>query len=517
MTTDVLLPTLRAPGGVHPLRADANPALIASLEALLPDYLVQQRWFGGKDQPITSVSVAEVVCIQTPPSPLYLTLLDVTHPGRTDRYVLPLALTKGAASVLKLHPQAGLAWVDTDAGCLLLYDATVSSTFWLVLLTWWQRGETRRSAGSAYRAEALRPIREVRPGKVQPLGREQSNSSALLDRRYFAKLYRRLEPGPNPEAELLAFLTRQGVPFIPSLHGTLTVTRQGTVYALAVLQEAIPVDQEGWAYVQQLAAAFFKRVVQNPLAPQTRAAMHQVAPEMLRMARNLGLRTAHLHAALAQATSPDLRPVPTTAEDIDAFATEVQHALQRLHRRLGEEQDTAAVSGWPWAKAQKRLADLRTWAPPAQRIRIHGDYHLGQLVWADEAFYILDFEGEPTRPLAERRRPAFALYDVAGLLRSMEYAVLATWQDVMGKAPALLPWGLTLVEACEEAFVDTYVEAAGDAPFLPPPASRRAFLWAHLMSKALYEVDYERNHRPGWAWLPLQGLHRLLQSPGPGA
>jgi maltose alpha-D-glucosyltransferase/alpha-amylase len=134
---------------------------------------------------------------------------------------------------------------------------------------------------------------------------------------------------------------------------------------------------------------------------------------------------------------------------------------------------------------------------------------------ADGDFYILDFEGEPARPLEARRTRENVLRDVAGMLRSLEYAVLAAWQEHAGTDPAYADWVDALLHWADTTFLDAYADTAGDAAFLPPPSSRYAFLWAYLFDKALYEVRYELNHRPSWAWLPARGLGRLLAQAAP--
>src|SRR5690606_20020132 len=144
--------------------------------------------------------------------------------------------------------------------------------------------------------------------------------------------------------------------------------------------------------------------------------------------------------------------------------------------------------------------------PLASKIRIHGDYHLGQVLRADGEFFLLDFEGEPARTLEERRRRDYALRDVAGMLRSIEYAVLAGWQEHTESDPSQREWTERVQEWCEKTFLAAYLGTAADAPFLEPEESRMPLLWAYLFDKGLYEVRYELSHRPSWTWLPLRGL-----------
>jgi maltose alpha-D-glucosyltransferase/alpha-amylase len=244
--------------------------------------------------------------------------------------------------------------------------------------------------------------------------------------------------------------------------------------------------------------------------------LDDVAPEMMQVARVLGVRTAEMHRALAQADAPDLRPIAAP----DTVGAELSRRVRAELDDTREMLDDADVNfddvptGAEWDTALDRLERLDEAGGDHERIRIHGDYHLGQVLRADGDFYILDFEGEPARPLPERRRRENALRDVAGMLRSIEYAVLAAWQDHTESDPDYAGWIDTLLRWADVTFLDAYGDTAGDDAFLAPPETRYDYLWAYLFDKAIYEVRYELNHRPSWAWLPLRGLRRLLDTSG---
>jgi maltose alpha-D-glucosyltransferase/alpha-amylase len=311
---------------------------------------------------------------------------------------------------------------------------------------------------------------------------------------------------------------------------------------LGILQEALPVETDGWTYALTCTSRFLDRV-ENSTFPheQARASeapqsiedwktednrdvsvpvwLDDVAPEMISLGRVLGVRTAEMHRALAQAEADDLKPVDAPP---DAGAT----LAQKLHDELDETKilidrqdhgiaDPHLPSEAAWRGAKERLQNLRSVNGNHQLIRIHGDYHLGQLLRAEGDFHILDFEGEPARPLSERRRPDNALRDVAGMVRSLEYATLVAWDEHTDADDAYRPWIDALRRWSEMTFLNAYADTCGDAPFLPPTPARYSFLWAYLFQKAIYEVRYELNHRPDWAWLPLRGLRRLLQTEDP--
>jgi maltose alpha-D-glucosyltransferase/alpha-amylase len=237
---------------------------------------------------------------------------------------------------------------------------------------------------------------------------------------------------------------------------------------------------------------------------------------MLSLSRILGIRTAELHLSLERATDRDIRPVPGTHEDVENLIERVRAEAAQTREMLSEQPsdlyDVPTASQWD--AGLQRLEQLRLLDAPQKKIRIHGDYHLGQVILADGEFYILDFEGEPARDLEARRLHDFSLRDVAGMLRSLEYATLAAWHDHADEDGRLEEWTKKLLFWCEAVFQNGYFDTAEDGDFIVPESARRLYLWAFLFDKALYEIRYELNHRPGWTWLPLEGLRRLLIEAG---
>ena len=500
------------------------------LESLLPGYLHHQRWFGAKGQTVRRVAIEDAVRLQAQPFPVYLSILNVEIEGQGSAfYVLPLASSyaEEADRVLQEHPQAALAWIDGPDGHGLLYDATASPDFWTTLFRWWQGGRKGRSLKGLYAAQVDEAARAADTTTARLLSGEQSNSAAIVGKRFFVKLYRRMEKGANPETELLDYLTEAGFKYIPRLHGTLNFKSGQHEYAMGILQEALPVEADAWTFALQAAGRFFDRAKGSKLPddalPQSYhdplpVWLEEVATGMLSMARILGIRTAEMHLAFGDADVPGVRPEPGTPED-------VQQLVARVRQELGETREGLArtASAQPkstlnvpddalWENALQRLDALKDVPPLEEKIRLHGDYHLGQVVRAGGQLYLLDFEGEPARSLEERRRHDMALRDVAGMLRSLEYAVLAAWQEHTGADPKLEDWTSALVQWCEALFLNAYHTTAGNAVFLRPASSRDALLWVYLLDKALYEVRYELGNRPGWAWLPLRGLRRLLEA-----
>jgi maltose alpha-D-glucosyltransferase/alpha-amylase len=496
------------------------------LEAILPDYIKEQRWFGGKEAEIHDVAIEDAVRLQTEP-PVYLSILRVHQESGSDLYLMPLTLSEeeDAEEILESKSHAALAWVDGPRGRSLLHDAVVQPAFWLRLFRWWQSGGRGRSLQGTYQTDFDEAVQRARIDQVRIFSGEQSNSSALLGDQFYAKLYRRMEEGVNPEIELLAHLTDVDFRATPALRGSLSFQRGHDTFTMGVLQDALPVETDGWTYAREMAARFLDRIDETPppqdghpkhYADDPPAWLDDIAPEIESLARALGVRTAAMHRALARAEAPDLRPEPGSPEDTEALIDRVGTEADQTRSMLAHlDTDLALPDEADWNYGLERLGRLTGTEATRQKIRVHGDYHLGQVVRADGEFYILDFEGEPARSLEARRKRDYALRDVAGMLRSLEYAVLSAWQDRIEAHDSppdhLEDWSMLIVEWCEAAFMDAYYSTAEEEDFLLPREARLPFLWAYLLDKALYEVRYELNHRPDWVWLPVRGLLRLLR------
>ncbi len=302
---------------------------------------------------------------------------------------------------------------------------------------------------------------------VQPMGVEQSNSTVLLDGRHVVKLYRRLEQGTQPELELLTALSAAGFASMPRLDGSLTVRGM----TLAVVTGLVPARADGWnTTLEELAA--------GPGWLPGRAA-------------RLGDVTARMHAALATALEPPRRE---SRADLDRLAASISNGLQELAGRVPAAGEAARLA-----------AELAAGAAPGQLIRVHGDYHLGQVLWSDElGWIVIDFEGEPDRSLADRRDPRSPFVDLAGMTRSFDYVVDGAPRLVGVELPG--DW----LDACVDAFLSAYLAAV--PPDLLPPSrddvERRLAL--HELERLGSELRYELVHRPEWVEIPAAGLQRLL-------
>ncbi len=362
---------------------------------------------------------------------------------------------------------------------------------------------------------------------------EQSNSSVKFGARAILKLYRRCEQGINPDLEIGRVLTERGFGHSPAVLGALEYIKPDQEPStMVVVQSFIENQGDAWQYT----VGELERVLDSVAAgrtetiPQTSESAHESGAHeaYLDLAATLGRRTAELHLALGRRTNdPAFAPEDCTPDYWRALRMRMERsiegALLLLRRRLSglgdAEQRQAALVFALERQLLTRVGSPANRNPEAQRIRCHGDYHLGQVLYTGRDFMIIDFEGEPARPLAERRAKHVPVVDVAGMVRSCHYAAYAALQRQDERAggepcaPELEERARRWYQSAAAAFVAGYAETAGDAPFWPASAEERAMLLdAHLIEKACYELSYELNNRPGWAGIPLKGIPQLFES-----
>lgn len=461
----------------------------------------------------------------------WLALVEATFAtGPPQVYAVPLAIGP--------HPAGGfIGWLPDRERALA--DAAGDPAFGRALLRRTARSarvETLRGVLRFVRTEAFPAALALRAPTPRPLGAEQTHTSVVFDEVLVLKTFRRIEPGPHPEAEVTGFLTRQGrFPHIPPLAGWVEYRGPGGFRAtLAVLQRFVPHESDGWTHVLThlrgvLGAVGGRAAPGDPGRP---GSPRVLAADLLRDVRRLGALTGELHVALAAgADEPAFAPEPVTPHDVAGWAAAVH---RQVDAALGALAARRARGGPGLAAAlralqtRRRVVAARTAAlavlarSRCARIRVHGDYHLGQVLHTGPgSFVIADFEGEPARPLAERRAKQCALRDVAGMARSLDYAVEAVLAEWAGQAEALArlaPWAAAWRTLARAALLAGYRGAAAAAPVRLHPAAPQAFrrvLAVFELEKAAYEVCYELAHRPAWVWIPLRGLARLLEAPAP--
>jgi len=460
------------------------------------DYLRGCRWFGGKAQTLRGVEVLETIPVGNAG---HLVLLQVDYlEAPAETYLLALRLdaeAEGMNSVLALENGAGV-WVDA------LEDETFRAALLEIIAgerrQRWASGELVGVCGDEFKAQE-QPV----PSRVLTV--EQSNSSVLYGDRYFLKLYRRPELGGNPDLELLRYFSeRHKFANVPGYCGAIEHRGTGAgSRLLALLVSNVP--NAGTAWTSTLRGLMRKSGV-DPI----------IGSEDLVRARLLGERTAQMHLALAaEREDPDFAPEAFDEAYRDSqrksMAETTRRMMQFLEQKLGvlplQIQPDAAALLRREDEIRQRHSRLLESDIPASRIRIHGDYHLGQVLETEGDFIIIDFEGEPTRPLSERRMKHSPLRDVAGMLRSFDYAAHAVLGQQGGDEVDLKMWS----ERVSGEFLNAYLRTAQGASFLPE--SERVLhelLDTCLLEKAVYEVCYELNNRPAWAVIPLRGVLRIL-------
>lgn len=488
------------------------------LEALvresLPADLPRRRWFASKGRRLVRVSLLDAGAFAAAGPGAWLALVEAAFAaGPPEVYHVPL-LVRG---------EALLDALEDAAFCRALFEAIEREARVPT-----RKGEVRFSRTGSF------PVPPPGPPSATRLTAEQSNTSVVFDDALILKAFRKIEPGINPDREVTAFLTtRTQFRHIPLLAGAVDYSGAGGLEAtLGVLQRFVANQGDGWTYTQDHLRRFVEFAASRPgLAEREPGRLAQLVREfsagLLLSLRRLGELTGRLHAALASdAVDPAFRPEPISAGDVARWRREIEEhvglTLGMIRARLPALPERLRV---PAEAVVAHEAALRGRAGDLEglrqaecvKIRVHGDYHLGQTLRTADDFVIFDFEGEPARPLARRREKLPALKDAAGMLRSLDYAAAAALRERAGAEPdaagSLEVWGNTWTRVAARSFLDGYAtETARAAARLVPaasPALARA-LAVYEMDKALYEVRYEVDNRPAWLPIPLRGLSGLL-------
>jgi maltokinase len=441
-------------------------------EQVLNEWVVAQRWFASKTREVSSVEIVDSVWLS---DELVLCLIEARFPvGTHETYQVPLALRRGSG---------GTPIFEAEGSAV--YDALADPETGRELLKAMHAG---RDAGDfAFRWTAGEAPDESLT--VRPVGVEQSNTSIVFGNELIMKAIRRIEPGVNPELELLRFLTARGFPHIAALKGWYEVDGRHVSATLGILQEFLDGAHDGW------------ELTLDELATDPEGLLDRV--------EDLGVVIGELHTALGSDNSdPDFAPVEPSAESLSILYADVDEQIERVFLDLPDTEATAPIQG-RGQDVREKLSLLAHATVGGRVIRTHGDLHLGQTMLSTRGWVVLDFEGEPARPLLERRRKRSPLRDVAGMLRSFAYAASAG--ELQRGTPAPEGWE----DRTREAFLAGYFGAV-DAGLLPPgEANARTLLTVFELEKAVYELRYELNNRPDWVGIPVAGIARLLEEPLP--
>src|SRR3954468_14000701 len=447
----------------------------------LNDWIVAQRWFASKTREVSAIEIVDSVTLREEAPLLVLCLVEARFPSGThETYQVPLGLRP-----------AGEGWserVIAESGGWTVYDALADPAARRELLHA-MRSNNEFQVGQdefVFRWAPNAPAGLGGTVDVRPVGVEQSNSSIVFGDELIMKAFRKVEPGVNPELELLRFLSAHEFPHIASLAGWYEVEGRLIDATLGILQEFLLGFRDGW------------ELALDDLASDPDGLLDKLEA--------LGVVIGELHSALGSDNSdPAFSPDEPSMEALAILTADVDEQIERVFLELPETDATAPIRG-RGQDVREKLAALSHVNAGGRVIRTHGDLHLGQTMLGDRGWVVLDFEGEPARPLPERRLKRSPLRDVAGMLRSFSYAVAGS--RILRGHEAPEGWE----DQARERFLAGYHETV-DASLLPPgQEASDNLLSVFELEKAVYELRYELNNRPDWVGIPVAGIRRLLDA-----
>ena len=514
------------------------------LNSALLRYIRTRRWFGGKARHVSSLRLRERIPL--PGGKIYLTTVDVEYTdGEPQTYLLPLGIAPARRALeQETSPVAASVVARLSNGCLL-HEAVTDTAFANALLELLsKRRQLQGKAGTVtgVPTRAFRQLRGTNRLDAHVLKAEQSNTAIVYGNQLFLKLFRKLEQGINTDLEVSTFLNEEtDFKATPRVAGSIEYRdSRGEPTTLAILQSYTDNSGDAWSYALDSIGRYFERVLSDaniveklekatPDESYIALARRQVPPiareligEFLTDAETLGRRTAEMHQALASRDDvAGFAPEPFTAHyqrSLYQFVrTQLVQTIQLAKKKAKTSPEVADLIAHE-AEMHARIRGILDCKVATVRIRNHGDFHLGQVLHTGSDFVIIDFEGEPSRPLSERRLKRSGLRDVAGMIRSFHYAPHAV---IFGQAPGVVVRSedTAALDAAATfwfrwvaaSYLRAYIEATAGGRTLPKTDREiEVVLEAHLLEKALYEIAYELNNRPDWVRIPLRGVLEIL-------
>jgi maltose alpha-D-glucosyltransferase/alpha-amylase len=524
----------------------------AAIEGVLPAFLRTRRWFGGKARRIKELEIVEAIPVPAGRTTHFLTLARVDYTeGDPETYVVTLSFATGerATSLLENDRHRVLAHLKVKGVEGVLHGTFGERGFAQALLDAIGRRKVLKGLAGNLVALPSRTFKRLRGQEALepvPLGAEQSNSSTLFGDRLILKMFRRVDVGVNPDIEIGRFLTEEaGFAHVPAVAGAIEYRpRRGGAMSVAILQECVDNEGDAWRFTLDAVNQYFEHIATRPpdqreppafddasLADLARQEISPKAGETLgtfpAAAWLLGKRTAEMHLALASSDDdPAFAP--------EAFTPFYQRSLYQSMRNLTERsfgllkrhldalpedvEEGARALAARQGEILKRFRSILDGPITALRTRVHGDYHLGQVLRSGADFVIIDFEGEPAVPLSTRRIKRCPLRDAAGMIRSFHYAARSGLHSLVERGTirpeegaGFEPWVQHWYLWVSASFLRGYLETSGGAAFLPNDQRElEGLLTVFLLEKAVYELGYELNNRPEWVHLPLAGIRQLL-------
>jgi maltokinase len=462
----------------RPVQIEADEIRQCLDEESLRDWVAEQRWYASKSRAVTGIEIIESISLG---EGLYVVLVQTRFAtGTHELYQLPLIMRSAED---EREPEQRIAHTSRWT----VFDALVEPSQLVEIVARMEAGsEIDAGEGnfSFHRVDGAPGI--GRGADVRPVGVEQSNSSLVIGDQLMLKVFRKLEPGINPELEMLRFLTAHKFPNIAALYGWYEYDGKALAATLGVAQAFLPRAQDGWALAMREIAQ----------APDT----------FLERLGSLGAVTAQMHTVLASDNSdPDFAPEEPSQEALSLLTATVDEDIERMFVRLPDDERLEPIVG-RGQDVRERLAARTQIGVGGRAIRTHGDYHLGQTLYTPQGWVVIDFEGEPARALPERRQKRSPLRDVAGMLRSFAYASSA--QAITSGQPTASDFEARARDAFLEQYfteIDMSLLPAGEAAIIN-------LLSIFELEKAIYELGYELDNRPDWVSIPVAGISRLLEA-----
>jgi maltose alpha-D-glucosyltransferase/alpha-amylase len=509
---------------------------------ILPRYLSSTRWFGGKGRIIGKIKIIENMPVHDADIWLRFIILEVVYnDGTQEMYMVPLGVLWGneVESFRKNYPDAVIAGIEMENKRGIIIDGIFSTELHHVLLDLMSKrkkikgenGELHGAFGEFFRI-LLRKQGLPRESKI--LKTEQSNTSILFENKLILKFFRKLESGMNPDPEIVRFLTEKTkFSHIAAYAGVIEYTLPKENFFIGFMQHFVFNQGDAWRYALDNVMRYYDNVLvkkkefSKEEAPVSDEMMKELCGEFfIEMIGLLGKRTAELHLALASETgeeafAPEAFSLLYQRSVYQSMKSMVRHVFRLLHRNTGTLTGSNRKDAETVLSGENKI--LNIWANilgkkiSAKKIRIHGDYHLGQVLFTGKDFTIIDFEGEPARALSERRLKRSPFRDVAGMVRSFHYAAYTGYFRIISRRTEdtyfFEPWVERWYRFVKSIFLAAYLETAGQTSFIPSNKNdTEMLLEIFILEKAVYELGYELNNRPGWIHIPLKGILHILKS-----
>ena len=518
---------------------------------IIPEYLMHVRWFGGKGRMIQGIRIVDHASIPLEEDSAILLLIEVTYQsGLPETYQLPVAFAKEelAKKLEETCPKSAISRIVVNGNQGLLYDALFGQELQMEIISRMANNHDVALKNSELvftGNKALKKyFKENERIKPRVLSAEQSNTALIYDNKYFLKFYRKVDRAINPDLEITKFLSEKAkFSYIPAFVGAVQWQYSNNAIVLGMMQEMVENNGDAWEYMLDRLAAFNERILSKhrdnlPSPSELRGSFtspvsYDLLPDDMKelldasvaeRVRLLGVRTGEMHIALASGIDvPDFKPEEFSLHYqrslYSSFQTLVRATFQSQVRNLRKLPDNVKKEAEEVLAMKDQILDTfkRIYQKKFDvvKIRIHGDYHLGQVLFTGKDFVILDFEGEPARSYSERRLKRSPLRDVAGIIRSLHYAAYGglflndqVRQEDMAK---LLPFAEQWYHYMSGFFMQAYLETVHGSDFIPRDKDDLdVMLQTYILEKAIYELGYELNSRPDWVIIPLRGIKAIM-------